>query len=89
VSETIKIPKESEEELLRITAELQAREGRKVDMDDAIRYLLSKGGRAKRPELLDAACKKAEGFERAYKEMISERRRDEERTRRNETSMLR
>jgi len=29
-----------------------------VDLDDVIRYLLSKGGRAKRPELLDAACKK-------------------------------
>jgi len=89
VSETIKISKESKEELLRIAAELQAREGRKVALDDAIRYLLSKGEGAKRPELLDAACKKAEGFERAYKEMISERRKDEERTRRNETSMLR
>ena len=39
MSETIKISKESKEELLRIAAELQAREGRRVDLDDAIRYL--------------------------------------------------
>ncbi|MEM0118120.1 MAG: hypothetical protein QXV32_06710 [Conexivisphaerales archaeon] len=80
--ETIKISKEAKEELLRVAAELQAKEGRRVDLDEAIKYLLTKGGRAKRPELLDAACKKTEGFETAYQEMMTERRRYEERTHR-------
>ena len=82
VSETIKVSKEAKEGLVRVAAALQAQEGRRVDLDEAIRHLLSTGGRAKRPELLDAACRPAEGFEEAYAGMIGERRKDEERTRR-------
>lgn len=81
MSETIKISKEAKEELVRVAASLQAKEGRRVDLDEAIRHLLSKG-RTKNPALLEAACRPIPGFEKAYREMMAEREKDEERTRR-------
>jgi len=52
VSETIKISKEAKEELVRVAAALQAREGRRVDLDEAIKHLLHSGKR--RPSALAA-----------------------------------
>jgi len=46
VSETIKISKEAKEELVRVAAALQAREGRRVDLDEAIKHLLHSGKRS-------------------------------------------
>jgi hypothetical protein len=45
VSETIKVSKEAKKELVRVAAELQAREGRRVDLDEAIKHLLRSGKR--------------------------------------------
>jgi hypothetical protein len=45
VSETIKVSKEAKKELVRVDAELQAREGRRVDLDEAIKHLLRSGKR--------------------------------------------
>jgi hypothetical protein len=45
VSETIKVSKEAKEELVRVAAALQAREGRRVDLDEALKHLLKTGKR--------------------------------------------
>jgi len=51
--------------LLRLASELQLKLGRRVDLNDAIRYLLS--NRIRRPELLEKACRPLTGFEEAYR----------------------
>jgi hypothetical protein len=77
---TISVTEDVKEALLKIAAELQMKLGRRVDLNDAIRYLLRT--RVKHPVLLDNACRPIPGFEDAYKELRKERMRDEERTRR-------
>jgi predicted CopG family antitoxin len=74
---TISVTKDVKEALLRIASELQTRWGRRVDLNEVIRYLINKG--VKKPDLLDKACEPIEGFEEAYKELKEERRKDEER----------
>ncbi|MGB9727726.1 MAG: VapB-type antitoxin [Nitrososphaeria archaeon] len=74
---TISVTEDVKEALLKIASELQIRWGRRVDLNEAIRYLISRS--VKRPELLEKACKPIEGFEEAYKELKEERRKDEER----------
>ncbi|AJB41675.1 hypothetical protein TCARB_0619 [Thermofilum adornatum 1505] len=44
-------------------------------MNEAIRYLLIK---KRRPELLEEACKPVAGFEEAYRELLEERKKDED-----------
>ncbi|MEM0054098.1 MAG: VapB-type antitoxin [Nitrososphaeria archaeon] len=75
---TIFVTEDVKEALLKIAAELQIRWGRRVDLNEAIRYLLTY--RIKKPELLEEACKPIQGFEEAYSELRRERKRDEERT---------
>lgn len=65
--------------MLKVAAELQMKLGRRVDLNEAIRYLLT---RDKRPDLLEEACRPVPGFEEAYRELVKERRKDEERARR-------
>ena len=77
---TISVTEDVKEALLRVASELQIKLGRRVDLNEAIRYLLTRGSR--KPELLEEACRPLEGFEEAYKELLEERRRDEERARR-------
>jgi len=76
---TISVTEDVKEALLRVASELQMKMGRRVDLNEAIRYLLS---RNKRPDLLEEACKPAPGFEEAYRELVEGRREDEERARR-------
>ena len=76
---TISVTEDVKEALLRVASELQLRLGRRVDLNEAIRYLLL---RDKRPELLEEACRPVPGFEDAYRELMGERRRDEEEARR-------
>ncbi len=74
---TISVTEDVKEALLEIALELQIRWGRRVNLNKAIRYLISRS--VKRPELLDKACKPIGGFGEAYKELKEERRKDEER----------
>jgi len=75
---TIAVTDDVKEQLLRIASELQLKLGRKVDLNDAITFLLTK--ESKKPDLLEAACKPTTGFREAYRELIEERRKDEKRT---------
>lgn len=77
---TISVTEDVKERLLKIASELQLKWGRRVDLNEAIRYLLSK--EVRRPDLLDKACQPVEGFAETYGELRNERRKDEERARR-------
>jgi hypothetical protein len=77
---TISVTEDVKEALLRVASELQLKWGRRVDLNEAIRYLISKG--IKRPDLLERACRPVPGFKEAYKELRRERTKDEERARR-------
>ena len=83
---TISVKEQVRDELLKIAAELQMKERRKVDLNDAIEYLIAR--KTKRPDLLDRACRpisdspERSSFDATYKELIEERKRDEERSKR-------
>jgi hypothetical protein len=74
------------EKLLRKSSELQIKFGRRVDLNEAIDYLISHSGR--RPDLLERACRPISpastnsNFESAYSELMAERRKDEARAKR-------
>jgi hypothetical protein len=74
---TISVTNDVKDRLQRIAFELQLRLGRRVDLNEALRYLISE--REKNPELLDEACKPISGAEGALKESYEERKLDEER----------
>lgn len=78
VSETIKVSKEAKEELLRVAAGIQAREGRRVDLDEAIRFLLRTGRR--RPEILESLFGAVPSLRLEY--LYEERAKDEQRAKR-------
>lgn len=77
---SISVTDDVREELLILASKLQLMLGRRVDFNDAIRYLLLKESR--KPELLERATKPVGGFRKAYGELIRERRRDERLSRR-------
>ena len=72
---TITIDDDVWDGLLRISAELQLRLGRRVDHNDVLRYLME--GRVKRPELLDRAVVRGLDPKKLVRELREERRRDE------------
>jgi len=76
---TVAVTGEVKRRLLRVASELQLKLGRKVDLNEAISYLLTREKR--RPDLLDAASRVIPGFDEAYKELMQERKKDEERAR--------
>ena len=73
---TIAIKEETKRELLKFVSELQIKLGRRVDFDEAIRFLLMYK-RKKNPNLLLEACISREDVEKALKELYEERRKDE------------
>ena len=75
MSETIKVSKEAKEQLVRVAAALQAKEGRRVDLDEALRHLL-RSGKA-RPEVLDSLFGAVPGLR--LEDLREERERDERR----------
>ncbi|MGB9718725.1 MAG: hypothetical protein ACP5PQ_05495 [Thermoproteota archaeon] len=77
---TISVTEDVKEALLKVASELQLKWGRRVDLNEAIRYLIARG--VKRPDLLERACQPIPGFKEAYKELKGERVKDEERARR-------
>lgn len=74
MSTTIKVSKVTREMLVRVAAKLQERYGRRVDLDEAIRYLLELEER--RPDLLDSIVGSVPSL--SVEELYRERRRDEE-----------
>ena len=76
----IRVSESTKRELLRYAAELQARLGRRVSLDEAIASLLREARR--RPDLLLMACSPAPSPEKMIRELYEERRRDEERAKR-------
>lgn len=74
---TISVTDDVKERLLKIASELQIKLRRRVDLNEAIRFLISE--REKRPELLEEACKPVPEVEGALEELYLERKIDEER----------
>ncbi|MCK4702558.1 hypothetical protein KAT55_04295 [Candidatus Bathyarchaeota archaeon] len=77
---TISVKEDVKEDLLRYASELQVKMGRRVDFNEAIRFLLRE--RRKHPSLLSEACAPAAGAEEAKRALMEERRLDEERAER-------
>ncbi|MCD6485023.1 MAG: hypothetical protein J7L47_07945 [Candidatus Odinarchaeota archaeon] len=75
---TIAIKEETKKELLKFVSELQMKLGRRVDYDEAIRFLLMHK-RKRNPRLLLEACVPTESVEDALKELFEERKKDERR----------
>lgn len=74
---TIAVDDDVRDELLKISAELQMRLGRRVNYNDVIRYLIGK--KRVRPELLDEFVVEGLDSKEGLEELKKERRRDEER----------
>lgn len=81
VAETIKVSKGTKQSLVRIAATLQERSGRRVDLDEAIRHLVSLSEEKKKsPELLDKVFGSVPGLK--VQDLYKERRLDERRVER-------
>jgi len=74
---TISVTEEVKEKLLRIASEFQIKLGRRVDLDEALRLLMTE--RERKPDLLDEACSPMSGAEEAVRDLLEERKRDESR----------
>ena len=74
---TISVTDDVKEKLLKIASELQIKLRRRVDLNEAIHFLMSQ--REKKPQLLEEACRPSVEAEKVLQELYSERRRDEER----------
>jgi len=77
VMTTISVTDDVKEKLLKIASELQIRLRRRVDLNEAIRFLISE--RERKPQFLEEACKPISGAEEALKELYAEREFDEKR----------
>src|SRR5207247_10792280 len=76
---TVAVTEEVKRRLLRVASKLQLKLGRKVDLNEAISYLLTREKRM--PDVLDAASRPIPGLEEASKELIEERWTEAERAR--------
>jgi len=74
---TISVTDDVRERLLRIASELQIRLRRRVNLNEAILYLISE--KEKRPQLLEEACSPLSESEEALRELLRERTLDERR----------
>jgi hypothetical protein len=74
---TISVTEDVKEKLLKGASELQVKLGRRVDLNDALRFLLDQ--RVKNPRLLEEACSPIMGVKEALKELEIERKLDDER----------
>ncbi|HZW54901.1 MAG TPA: hypothetical protein VFF30_01280 [Nitrososphaerales archaeon] len=77
---TISVTEDVRDKLLKVASELQIKLGRRVDLNEAIEFLLSKN--LTKPELFDRACQPETRMKGAYEELIQERRKDELRSKR-------
>jgi len=74
---TISVTEDVKEKLLRVASELQNKMGRRVDLNDALRFLVDQ--REKNPRLLEEACSPIIEVKEALEELESERKIDNER----------
>ena len=74
---TISVTEEVKQKLLRIASELQIKRGRRVDLNEALSFLVDQ--QEKKPQLLEEACKSMSGAKGAIEELERERKVDEAR----------
>ncbi len=74
---TISVSEDVKKKLLRIASELQMKRGRRVDLNEALSFLVDQRG--KNPQLLEEACKPMSGAKEAIEELKREREVDETR----------
>ena len=74
---TISVTEDVKEKLLKVASELQIKMGRRVDLNDALCFLVDQ--RKKNPRLLEEACSPIAGVKEALEELDSERKIDNER----------
>jgi len=74
---TISVTEDVKEKLLKVASELQIKLGRRVDLNDALRFLVDQ--REKNPRLLEEACSATTGVKEALKELVTERKLDDAR----------
>jgi len=79
---TISVTDDVRERLLRIASELQIKLRRRINMNEAIQFLIDEREKRRQledPRLLEEACKSIPGSEEALKELYAEREFDEKR----------
>ncbi len=74
---TISVTEDVKQKLLKVASELQIKRGHRVDLNEALRFLVDK--REKSPHLLEEACKPTTGSKEAIEELRLERKLDETR----------
>jgi len=74
---TISVSEDVKQKLLRVASELQIKLGRRIDLNEALSFLVDK--REKNPQLLEQACTPMIGAKEAIEELERERKLDETR----------
>jgi hypothetical protein len=74
---TISVTEDVKQKLLKLASELQTKLGRRVDPNEALRFLVDQ--REKNPQPLEEACKPTAGAMEAVEELQGERKLDETR----------
>ena len=77
VMTTISVTEDVKEKLLKVASELQLKLGRRVDLNEALRFLVEQ--KEKNPKLLEEACKPIGGATEVIEELQKERKLDEAR----------
>lgn len=72
---TISVTDDVKEKLLKVASELQLQRGHRVDLNEALSFLIDK--REKNIDLLEEACKPTGGSADALNELETERKQDE------------
>jgi len=72
---TISVTEDVKQKLLEVASELQIKLGRRVDLNEALRFLVNQ--REKNPKLLEEACKPTAAAKEAIEELLEERKLDE------------
>ena len=75
VMTTISVTDDVKDKLLKVASELQIKLGRRVDLNEAIRFLMME--KERKPNLLDEACSPVPDAEEALRELQAERKLDE------------
>ena len=72
---TISVTEDVKQKLLKVASELQLKLGRRVDLNEALSFLIDQ--REKNVQLLEEACKPIIGAKEALEELQMERKHDE------------
>jgi predicted CopG family antitoxin len=72
---TISVTEDVKQKLLKVASELQLKLGRRVDLNEALSFLVDE--REKNVQLLEEACKPIIGAKEALEELQTERKHDE------------